>query len=236
MANLFELPARPSVPIVGSGDRFPTRRIFCIGRNYAAHAAEMGLSPERETPFYFTKFADDLVVGGGTVPFPSGTSNYQFETELVIAIGKEAANISEHNALDHVFGYAVGLDMTRRDLQLAARAKGMPWDAGKNFAHSAPIGPISTVQDVGHIGEGTIELTVSGTVKQKSDISLLLWNCSDLIAFLSRFERLLPGDLIYTGTPEGVAPLSPGDVLDAHIDKLTPLNVVIGELEAEYRD
>jgi fumarylpyruvate hydrolase len=214
---------------------FPIRRIYCIGRNYAAHAAEMGLSPEREAPFYFTKFADDAVVGGGEVPFPSGTSNYQFETELVIAIGSEAANVGEAQALDHVFGYAVGLDMTRRDLQLAARAKGMPWDVGKNFAQSAPIGSISRVADVGHIGSGKIQLTVNGEVRQNSDIKLLLWNCSELIAFLSRFDRLLPGDLIYTGTPEGVAPLKPGDLLEAHIDQLQPLVVTIGELEGAYR-
>lgn len=235
MAVIFDLPPRPAVPIVGGADLFPIRRIFCIGRNYGAHAAEMGMSPERDTPFYFTKFADDAVVGGGSVPFPSGTADYQYETELVVAIGSEAANVAEADALDHVFGYAVGLDMTRRDLQLAARAKGMPWDVGKNFAESAPIGPISRVTDVGHIAAGSIRLLVNGKVAQDADVSLLLWNCSEIIAFLSRFDRLLPGDLIYTGTPAGVAAVKTGDVLEASIAGLEPLTITIGELEAEYR-
>jgi fumarylpyruvate hydrolase len=235
MANVFDVPARPLVPIVGSDDTFPVRRVFCIGRNYGAHAVEMGLSADRETPFYFTKFADDVIPGGGRLPYPSGTSNYQYECELVVAIGREGANVAERDALGLVYGYAVGLDMTRRDLQLEARAKQQPWDIGKNFAFSAPIGPISRMEDVGHIGAGSIRLTVNGEVKQDSDVNLLLWNCPELIAFLSRFDRLLPGDLIYTGTPAGVSPVAPGDILVASVAGLESLTVTIGELDAEYR-
>jgi fumarylpyruvate hydrolase len=235
MKSIFHMPDRPVVDIVGTKETFPVRRIYCLGRNYAAHAAEMGLSPAREAPFYFTKFADDLVVGGGEVPFPSCTKDYQFEAELVIAIGTEGANVSLDEALGLVFGYAVGLDMTRRDLQLAARAKGLPWDCGKNFAMSAPIGQIRSVATAGHVDRGEISLTVNGQVKQKADISELLWNCAEIIQFLSRYDRLLPGDLIFTGTPAGVAAVQPGDLLEAKIEGLEPLRITITAPEVEYR-
>jgi fumarylpyruvate hydrolase len=224
----FTLPDRPAAPIAGGG-QFPVRRIFCIGRNYAAHAREMGKDPEREPPFFFTKWADDLVPGGGTVPYPSQTSNFQYETELVIAIDKEGFEVLEADALELVFGYAVGLDMTRRDLQFEARDKGRPWDYGKNFAYSAPIGSIRPVARGGHVSSGAIRLTVNGQIKQDGDIADLIWDCAETIAYLSRFEKLLPGDLIYTGTPAGVGPVKPGDALIASIEGLETLRVTVGD-------
>ena len=235
MNHVFALPEPPAVPIAGSDTTFPVRRIFCIGRNYAAHAREMGKDPNREPPFFFTKFPDAAVPGGGAVPYPSETTNYHYEAELVIAIGKEGAGISNAAALDLVFGYAVGLDMTRRDLQLEARDKGRPWDAGKNFGFSAPIGPIRPVETGGHVSAGRIFLTVNGVTKQDADIADLIWDCAETIAHVSRFERLLPGDLIYTGTPAGVGPVQPGDVIDVAIVGLEPLRVTIGKADPSFR-
>ena len=229
----FTLPGRPCAEIAGGG-LFPVRRIFCIGRNYAAHAREMGKDPDREPPFFFTKWAEDLVPGGGAIPYPPQTSNYQFEAELVIAIGKEGAAVTAAAALELVYGYAVGLDMTRRDLQFEARDKGRPWDISKNFAFSAPIAPIRPVHEGGHIASGCIRLSVNGRIKQDGNIADLIWNCAETIAYLSRFERLLPGDLIYTGTPAGVGPVQPGDHLEATIDGLPTLRVSIGAREAAY--
>ena len=234
MAHIFTLPERPAAAIVGTDDTFPVGRIICIGRNYEAHAREMGKDPSREAPFFFTKWADALVANGATIPYPSETENYHFEAELVIAIGKEGAKVSEENALDLVFGYAVGLDMTRRDLQLVARDKGRPWEVGKNFAFSAPMAAISRVADVGHMTSAPIRLTVNGDVKQDADIADLIWDCAEQIAYVSRFERLLPGDLIFTGTPAGVGAVVPGDVLDVTIAGLTPLRVTIDEKEADF--
>jgi len=235
MTHVFELPERPAVVIAGSDKTFPIRRIFCIGRNYAAHAREMGKDPNREAPFFFTKSPDTAVPCGGEIPYPSETNNYHYEAELVIAIGKEAAAISKSAALDTVFGYAVGLDMTRRDLQLEARDKGRPWDTGKNFGFSAPIGPIRPVETSGHVSAGRIHLSVNGVTKQDADIADLIWDCAETIAYISRFERLLPGDLIYTGTPAGVGPVQPGDVIDVAIAGLEPLRVTIGQIDAAFR-
>ena len=235
MNHVFALPERPAVQIAGSDTTFPVRRIFCIGRNYAAHAREMGKDPNREPPFFFTKFPDAAVPGGGEVPYPSETTNYHYEAELVIAIGKEGAAMSNAAALDLVFGYAVGLDMTRRDLQLEARDKGRPWDTGKNFGFSAPIGPIRPVETGGHVSAGRILLTVNGVTKQDADIADLIWDCAETIAHVSRFERLLPGDLIYTGTPAGVGPVQPGDVIDVSIVGLEPLRVTIGKADPSFR-
>jgi fumarylpyruvate hydrolase len=234
MDTLFALPERPAAPVAGSAKAFPVRRIFCIGRNYAAHAREMGKDPDREPPFFFTKWADDLVPGGGEIPYPPETGNYQFEAELVVAIGKEGAAVPESKALDLVYGYAVGLDMTRRDLQFEARDKGRPWDAGKNFAFSAPIAPIRSVEDGGHIASGPIRLSVNGETKQEGDIADLIWDCAETISYVSRFERLLPGDLIYTGTPAGVAAVKPGDRIEVTIEGLETLRVTIGEREAAF--
>lgn len=235
MSDVFTLPPRPTSAITGSAATFPVRRIFCIGRNYAAHAREMGANPDREDPFFFAKWADALVPNGAIIPYPPETVDYHFEAELVIAIGKEGARVSVGNALDLVFGYAVGLDMTRRDLQFEARAAGRPWELGKNFAFSAPLAAIRPVAEGGHMTSAAIQLRVNGVLKQDADIADLIWNCAEQIAYLSRFERLLPGDLIYTGTPAGVGAVGPGDVIDVAIAGLEPLRVTIGEKEAEFR-
>ena len=234
MPAIFTLPERPAAAIAGSTDTFPVRRIICIGRNYEAHAREMGSNPDREAPFFFTKWADDLVANGATIPYPSETANYHFEAELVIAIGKEGAKVSDADALGLVYGYATGLDMTRRDLQLDAREKGRPWDTGKNFSFSAPLAAIRPVADGGQVSSGSIRLTVNGEVKQDADVSDMIWNCAEQIAYISRFERLLPGDLVYTGTPAGVGAVKPGDVVEVTIAGLEPLRVTIGEKEAAF--
>ena len=234
MSHIFALPERPSAAIAGTDATFPVRRIFCIGRNYAAHAREMGKDPDREAPFFFTKWADALVPNGATIAYPPQTANYQYEAELVIAIGKEGSAIAEENALDLVFGYAAGLDMTRRDLQFEARDKGRPWDAGKNFAFSAPMAAIRPVLGGGHLSTAPIQLRVNGEIKQDGDIADLIWDCAETIAYLSKFERFLPGDLIFTGTPAGVGAVLPGDVIDVNIAGLEPLRVTIGEKDAAF--
>lgn len=234
MAQPFSLPDRPVAAIQGSSDTFPVGRIFCIGRNYEAHAREMGKDPSREAPFFFTKFADALVLNGATLPYPPETTNYHFEAELVIAIGHAGAKVSEADALGLVYGYATGLDMTRRDLQLAARDKGRPWEIGKNFAFSAPMAAIAPVAEVGHLANAAIRLTVNGDIKQDADIADMIWDCAEQIAYISRFERLLPGDLIFTGTPAGVGPVVPGDVIEVTIAGLEPLRVTIGEKEPAF--
>lgn len=234
MPHVFTLADRPATTIVGTDETFPVGRIFCIGRNYAAHAREMGKDPGRESPFFFTKWADALAANGQTIPYPPESVNYQYEAELVIAIGKDGANVRVENALDLVFGYAVGLDMTRRDLQLDAREKGRPWDTSKNFAFSAPIAAIRTVADGGHVSNAAIRLCVNGDVKQDADIADLIWDCAETIAYVSRFERLRPGDLIFTGTPAGVGAVVTGDVIDVTIDGLPALQVTIGNKEAAF--
>ena len=234
MSHIFALPERPSAAIAGTDATFPVRRIFCIGRNYAAHAREMGKDPDREAPFFFTKWADALVPNGATIPYPPQTENYQYEAELVIAIGKEGATVAEEDSLDLVFGYAVGLDMTRRDLQFEARDKGRPWDAGKNFAFSAPMAAIRPVTGGGHLTTAPIQLRVNGDLKQDGDIADLIWDCAETIAYLSKFERLLPGDLIFTGTPAGVGAVVAGDVIDVTIEGLAPLRITIGDAGADF--
>ena len=208
-------PPQVSIPVEGGG-RFPVRRIYCVGRNYAAHAREMGHDPDRELPFFFTKPADSLVTGGADMPYPPQTSDLHHEMEQVVAIGMGGADIAEADALHHVWGYAAGLDMTRRDLQGEAKKLGRPWDMGKGFDHSAPIGllvPAAAV-DPAH---GAIELRVNGAVRQASDLSFLIWSVPEVIAFLSRLVRLEPGDLIFTGTPEGVAAVQRGDLLEGSV-------------------
>ena len=234
MSHIFALPERPAAAIEGSDATFPVGRIFCIGRNYAAHAREMGQDPVREAPFFFSKFAGALMPSGATLPYPPETANYHFEAELVIAIGGAGAKVDAAAALDLVYGYAAGLDMTRRDLQFAARDKGRPWDTGKNFACSAPMAAIRPVSDGGHIASASIRCTVNGEVRQDADIADLIWNCAETIAYVSRFHRLLPGDLIFTGTPAGVGAVVPGDVIDVTIEGLAPLRVTIGETEADF--
>jgi fumarylpyruvate hydrolase len=235
MANVFEIRALPTAAVSKSEKRFPVGRIFCVGRNYAAHAREMGSDPDREAPFFFSKFPQALVENNSTIPYPPVTENFHYEAELVIAIGKEGAAVAVKDALALVFGYAVGLDMTRRDLQLAARDKGRPWDTGKNFAFAAPLAAIRPVDGNGHAEKGAITLTVNGETKQKGDLTDLTWNCAEVISQLSHLERLQPGDLIFTGTPAGVGPVKAGDVIEASIDGLDPLKITVGEREAEFR-
>jgi fumarylpyruvate hydrolase len=211
----YVIPPPPivAVPVAGGG-AFPVRRIFCVGRNYAAHAREMGSDPDREPPFFFTKPADALVLNGADMPYPTMSRELHHEMELVVGIGTGGADIAEADALKHVWGYAAGLDMTRRDLQNEAKKTGRPWDMGKGFDHSAPIG---TMVPAAHFPEptgGKIELKVNGTVRQVSDLSELIWSVAETISYLSRLVRLAPGDLIFTGTPEGVAAVVKGDLLE----------------------
>ena len=232
---MFALADPPHVPVTGTIERFPVGRIFCIGRNYAAHAREMGGNPERETPFFFAKWASDLVPNGAAIPYPPETGDLHYEAELVVALGRGGARIPVERALDLVYGYAVGLDMTRRDLQNAARDKGRPWDVGKNFACSAPLAAIGRVEEVGHVTHGATRLAVNGQLRQEADVADMIWTCAEQIAYISRFERLVPGDLIYTGTPAGVGPVIPGDIIDVTIDTLAPLRVTIAETETDFR-
>jgi fumarylpyruvate hydrolase len=216
----YAVPAAPVValPVAGSEDTFPVRRIWCVGRNYAAHAREMGSDPDRDPPFFFAKPTDAIVQNGDPIPYPAGTKNLHHEIELVVAIGKAGSRIPVDQALDHVYGYAVGLDMTRRDLQNAAKDSGRPWEMGKSYDFSAPCSAIQPAARIGHPDKGAIWLKVNGTVRQSSDISNLIWNVSETIFHLSQLIDLRPGDLIYTGTPEGVAAVVAGDVMEGHID------------------
>jgi fumarylpyruvate hydrolase len=213
---VIEPPAIVSVPVQGGG-AFPVRRVFCVGRNYAEHAREMGADPDRELPFFFAKPADALVTGGADMPYPTMTESLHHEMELVAAIGAGGADIAEADALKHVWGYAAGLDMTRRDLQNQAKKEGKPWDMGKGFDHSAPIGLMVPAAHFPNPTAGKIELKVNGAVRQTSDLSKLIWSVAETIAYLSRLVRLAPGDLIFTGTPEGVAAVKRGDVLEGEV-------------------
>jgi fumarylpyruvate hydrolase len=230
MTYAIPAPLIPTLAVAGRDERFPVNRIFCVGRNYAAHAREMGKDPDRDPPFFFMKPANAAVDATmvSSVPYPPRTSNYQHEIELVVAIGKGGRDIALADALAHVYGYAVGLDMTRRDLQLEARDKGRPWEFGKSFALSAPIGAVHRVQDVGHVAEGAIALTVNGQPRQSSDVAKLIWSVSECIACLSAYETLEPGDLVMTGTPEGVNAVVPGDVIVGSIERLGAIQVGVG--------
>jgi len=228
MKLAFDPPAPTIVPTT-TGEGFPVRRVFCIGRNYAAHAREMGADPDREPPFFFTKWAETVVPTGTAIAYPPETGNYQYEAELVVALAKGGRNIAVNDALSHVYGYACGLDMTRRDLQFLMRDKGRPWDIGKNVEQAAPIGLIHPAAQVPAIDRGAITLTKNGEVKQSGDLSDLIWPIADVIAYISRFYRVEPGDLIYTGTPEGVGPVVPGDRLKVSIVGLSDLDITIGE-------
>jgi fumarylpyruvate hydrolase len=213
----------PVLPVAGADAVFPVHRIFCVGRNYAEHAREMGCDPDRDPPFFFMKpacAAVPVMGPGTTVAYPPMTSNYQHEIELVVAIGTGGANIPVDQALQHVFGYGIGLDMTRRDLQLAARDKGRPWEFGKAFAQSAPIGPLHRVADIGHPAHAAITVSVNNEVRQASNIDQLIWSVAEAISCLSAYEALVPGDLIMTGTPAGVGPVGRGDVMRGAIDGL----------------
>ncbi|MCD2178179.1 fumarylacetoacetate hydrolase family protein [Rhizobium sp. C1] len=228
MNLVLPAPPIPTVAVEGTDARFPVRRIFCVGRNYAAHAREMGRDPDREPPFFFSKPADAVVDSGETIPYPPQTENLHYEGELVLAIGKGGRDIGETEALNHIWGYAIGNDLTRRDLQLAARELGRPWDFGKAFDHSAIIGPVHPVEKIGHPAKGAIRLSVNGTIKQDADIADLIWSIPEVVSFLSRSIALAPGDLIMTGTPAGVGPLVPGDVCVVSIDGLGDIATSIG--------
>ena len=220
---MFPVPAT-TIPIVGSAQKFQVRRIYCVGRNYAAHAREMGSDPTREPPFFFQKPTDaiQLVPQGVTIdhPYPSMTKNYHYEVELVAAIGRRGKNISADKALDYVVAYAVGLDMTRRDLQRGMGDQKKPWEVGKSFDNSAVVSHLHPVAKTGHFTKGAIWLKVNGTTKQSSDLSQMIWSVAEQIANLSQFYELAPGDIIYSGTPENVGPVVVGDIMDAHIDGL----------------
>jgi len=219
------------VPIVGRGERFPVRHVYCVGRNYAEHAKEMGGDATKEPPFFFTKPADAVVPvvepDVGSVHYPSATKNYQHELELVVAIGTAATSLSPERARDVVYGYAVGLDMTRRDLQNAMREIKRPWDIGKSFAEAAPIGPVYPVTQVGHPSNGRIALDVNGEPRQRGDLADMIWDVPHVLHFLSQYYELLPGDLVFTGTPSGVAAVVAGDQLVGRIEGLGSLSIRI---------
>ena len=228
-APAVAVPIAESVDAASTHQGFPVRRVYCVGRNYAAHAREMGHDPDREPPFFFSKPADAVVyVAPGTTgefPYPSRSNDVHHEMELVVAIGRAGRDIAVGDALGHVYGYALGLDMTRRDLQAEAKKMGRPWDVAKGFDHSAPLGPIHPVSRVGHIDHGAIWLKVRGVERQRSDVSQLIWSTAETIAYLSTLFTLEPGDLIFTGTPEGVAAVARGDVMTGGVEGLGVLNV-----------
>jgi fumarylpyruvate hydrolase len=215
----------PALPVAGGSDLFPVGRIYCVGRNYAEHAREMGHDPDREPPFFFMKPANAIVPNGATIPFPQATQDLHHEIELVVALGKGGANIAVEKALDHVWGYGVGLDMTRRDLQGEAKKMGRPWEMGKSFDNSAPCTALLPASRIGHPAKGAIWLKVNGAIKQKGDLSEMIWNVPETIAYLSGLVTLQPGDLIYSGTPAGVGPVQPGDKLEGHVDGVGDLTI-----------
>ncbi|EKE67980.1 MULTISPECIES: fumarylacetoacetate hydrolase family protein [Roseobacteraceae] len=231
MTYVFPPAPQATIAVEGTDERLPVRRIFCVGRNYAAHAREMGKDPDRDPPFFFTKPADAVVDSGETVAYPPETENFHYEAELVVAIGTGGKNITEADSLSHVWGYAVGNDLTRRDLQLKAREQGRPWDWGKAFDRSAVIGPVFPVAKVGHPSSGAITLTVNGDVKQDADLNELIWSVPEIISILSHSIALAPGDLIMTGTPAGVGPLVSGDVCVVSIEGLGSIETPIGPKE-----
>jgi len=229
---LFTPPAVQSLPIRGKTERFPINRIFCVGRNYHAHAVEMGKPVDKsaERPFYFTKSPQTLVQSGATVAYPPGTNNYHFEMELVLAVGKAGFRVSAENAHEVIYGYAAGLDMTRRDLQLVARDKGRPWDLGKDIEEGSVCSEIVPMEGQ-IVDKGTIALEVNGATKQSSDVDKLIWNIREIIADLSQFYHLQPGDIIYTGTPEGVGAVVSGDQITGRVEGVAEVALTVGPAE-----
>jgi fumarylpyruvate hydrolase len=223
---VFAPPAQASAAVLDSDERFPVRRIYCVGRNYAAHAREMGADPTREAPFFFTKPADAVVASGAEIPYPSATRDLHHEVELVIAIGGTGEGVSPAQAHDLVWGWAVGVDLTRRDLQNAAKPKGHPWDSGKSFDRSAPLGPITPKSRLPR-PEGRIRLSIDGDLRQDGRLSDMIWNPYEIVAEASKLWRLAPGDLIFTGTPEGVGPIGRSQRVQAEIDGLAPLRFAV---------
>lgn len=221
-------PPRVAIPVLGTDALFPVRRIYCVGRNYAEHIREMG-GDERQPPFFFQKPTDAIVLDGAEVPYPTITKDFQYEIELVLAIGVGGTDITPEQAADHVFGQAVGIDLTRRDVQLIARNTGRPWEIGKGFDKSAPIGLLHPTNGGGLLAQGSVGLTVNGETRQSGDVNQMIWDSAEIISQLSRQYRLEPGDLIYTGTPAGVGPIVPGDVVVGTVADLTPLTITVIE-------
>jgi fumarylpyruvate hydrolase len=224
--TLFEVP-QPRVAINGSDRKFPVHRIYCIGRNYAAHARESGADPDREAPFYFMKPADAIMPNDSRVPFPPRTEDLHHEIELVVAIGKGGRDIAVEAASGHIFGYAVGIDLTRRDLQTEAKNAGRPWDMSKGFDHSAPLSAIHTTEQVGHPARGRIWLEVNGQLRQNGDLEELIWSVPEALSELSTLFTLAPGDLVFTGTPAGVGPLRRGDRVRGGVDGVDEIRIEI---------
>ena len=217
---------RPALPVIGSPKYFAVHRIYCVGRNYAEHAKEMGHDPSREAPFFFQKNPDNIVTDG-KFPYPSATSDVHHEIEMVVALGKGGANIPVEAALDHVFGYGVGLDMTRRDLQGEAKKLGRPWEVGKAFESSAPCGPLVPASEIGHPTSGAVTLKVNAEIRQQGDLNQLIWKVPEMISYLSGLFTLQPGDIIMTGTPAGVGAVTPGDVLEGVVEGVGKIEVVV---------
>ena len=224
MKTVIPAAPQPSVPVQGEDAVFPVRRIWCVGRNFADHAIEMGHDPDREPPFFFAK-PGDAVVSGGTLPFPVQTNDLHHEIEMVVAIGKAGRDIPQDQALDHVYGYAIGLDMTKRDIQSEAKKLQRPWELSKSFDQSCPISPIVPAARIGHPTQGKIEVTVNGRVQQTGDLNQMIWKVPEAIAYLSRYVAIEPGDLIMTGTPAGVSSVKPGDTLHGVCEGVGELSV-----------
>ncbi len=223
----FPPAAIPSLPIRGRTDSFPVRRIYCVGRNYAEHAIEMGHDPDKEAPFFFQKNPDNLLVNNSRFPYPSLSNSVHHEIELTVALHKGGADIAIENAMECVYGYAVSLDMTRRDLQGEAKKAGRPWEVGKAFDHSAPCGELVLVRDIGFLEEGVVSLSVNGVERQKGDLNQLIWKVPEIISILSGLFTLAPGDLIMTGTPAGVGPVEKGDQLEGYVQGVGALSIEV---------
>lgn len=221
-------PTVPSLAVMGEEERVPLRRVYCVGRNYSEHAREMGHDPYREPPFFFSKPADAVVPALGDIPYPTLTADLHHEVELVVAISKGGTNISSSDALSHVWGYTVGVDLTRRDLQAVAKKMGRPWDLSKGFDHSAPTNPLLPLSKIGHPQSGKIWLAINGVIRQEGNLSEQIWQVADVISYLSAAVELQPGDLIYTGTPAGVGAINPGDVVSGGIENIGEFSFRLG--------
>ncbi len=218
---------RASLPVRGSDGLFPVRRVYCVGRNYAAHTIEMGHDPDREDPFFFQKNPDNLLTGGADFPYPVRSGDVHHEIEMVVALGRGGIDIPPESALDHVWGYGVALDMTRRDLQAECKKAGRPWEIGKAFEHSAPATELVSAEDIGHPADGAIWLKVNGEIRQQGDLNHMIWKVPEMISYLSGLFELAPGDIILSGTPAGVGPVHRGDVLHGHVDGVAELHCTV---------